>query len=81
MHDNISITSSIRFGKPVIKHTRIAVKDIVDLVEAGYEYTEIIKQFNSSITEEQIGCALVYDFLKFGKIKLFLSLYLRINRL
>lgn len=43
--DYISISQSIRFGKPCIKGTRIAVQDILEWLASGMSYEEIIEDF------------------------------------
>ena len=43
----VSVDQNIRFGKPVIKGTRIAVADILGLVEAGYSVNEIPAQYQN----------------------------------
>ena len=44
-NENISINPSIRFGKPCIKGTRIAVQDILGWLAAGMSFEEIIEDF------------------------------------
>jgi len=51
--------SKIRFGKPTIKGTRVAVTDILTLMEAGYELDEIPKQYKN-VTLSQIKHAVDY---------------------
>jgi len=46
-HQNIITDQKIRFGKPTIKGTRIAVTDILALLEAGYRLNEIPEQFQN----------------------------------
>ncbi len=42
---NIQINPDVRFGKPTIAGTRIAVEDILLLLESGYRIDEIPKQY------------------------------------
>ncbi len=43
----VGVDQNIRFGKPVIKGTRITVADILGLVEAGYSVNEIPAQYQN----------------------------------
>ncbi len=41
----ISINPDIRFGKPVIKDTRICVSDILSWLATGMSFEEILEDF------------------------------------
>jgi uncharacterized protein (DUF433 family) len=43
--NEIVTKQQVRFGKPVIENTRIAVEDIYNLLKAGYEIKDIPGQF------------------------------------
>ncbi len=55
----ISINPEIRFGKPCIKGTRIAVVDILQWLASGMSHQEILEDF-PSIKEEHIMAALAF---------------------
>jgi len=55
----ISITPDIRFGKPCIKGTRIAIQDILQWLASGMSIQEISEDF-PSIREEHIRAALAF---------------------
>ena len=55
----ISINSDIRFGKPCIKNTRIAVVDILQWLASGMSIPEILEDF-PSLKEEHIRAALAF---------------------
>ena len=55
----ISIDPNIRFGKPCIKNTRIAISDILQWLASGMSHTEIIEDY-PSLTEEHISAALMF---------------------
>jgi len=55
----ISIDPEIRFGKPCIKGTRIAVNDILNLLAAGYPLEDIPQQY-PGITKEDVVAAIEY---------------------
>jgi uncharacterized protein (DUF433 family) len=55
----ISIDPNIRFGKPCIKNTRIAISDILQWLASGMSHTEIIEDY-PSLTEAHIRAALMF---------------------
>ena len=55
----ITIDPEVRFGKPCIKGTRIAVSDILNLIAAGYALADVPKQY-PQITKEDIIAAIEY---------------------
>ena len=55
----ISINADIRFGKPCIKGTRIAVADILQWLASGMTNTEILNDY-PLLTEEHIRAALAF---------------------
>jgi uncharacterized protein (DUF433 family) len=57
--EHISIDSQVRFGKPCIKGTRIAVGDILSWLASGMNNKEIIED-HPSLKEEDILAALSF---------------------
>lgn len=55
----ITINPKIRFGKPCIRGTRIAVVDILNLLAAGYAIDEIPKQY-PGITKNDVLAAIAF---------------------
>jgi uncharacterized protein (DUF433 family) len=55
----IEISPKKRFGKPIIKGTRIAVGDILNWLANGMNSKEIISDF-PELNEEQINACLHY---------------------
>ena len=55
----IAIDPSIRFGKPCIKGTRIAVVDILQWLASGMTHTEILEDY-PLLKEEHILSALAF---------------------
>ena len=55
----ISIDPEIRFGKPCIKDTRIAIGDILSWLASGMSHQEIIEDY-PSLREEHIKAALLF---------------------
>jgi len=55
----ISINPAIRFGKPCLKGTRIAVVDVLQWLASGMSYREIIKDF-PQLNEKKILAAIAF---------------------
>lgn len=59
MNKYIISDTNIRFGKPVIAGTRIAVEDVLGWLAAGMTINEIISDF-PELNKEQITACLEY---------------------
>lgn len=66
MPAGIVIKQKVRFGKPCIKGTRIAITDILNLLRAGYTLTDIPTQY-PDITLTDAQTALRYTARILGK--------------
>ncbi len=55
----ISINPEVRFGKPCIKDTRIAISDILQWLASGMSHAQIIEDY-PSLKEEHILAALAF---------------------
>ncbi len=55
----IEIDSSKRFGKPIIKGTRISVSDVLNWLGNGMTVQEILEDF-PELNENQIRACLLY---------------------
>jgi len=55
----IEVDTEIRFGKPVIKGTRITVYDVLSWLASGTTHEEIISNF-PQLTKKQILACLAY---------------------
>lgn len=55
----ISIDPEIRFGKPCIKGTRIAISDILGCLASGMTHEEILEDY-PSLKKEHIKAALSF---------------------
>lgn len=53
----ISIDPQVRFGKPCLKDTRIAVADVLQLLAQGAKHEEILTDF-PALTEQHIQAAI-----------------------
>ncbi|MBA3046788.1 DUF433 domain-containing protein [Patescibacteria group bacterium] len=62
----IVIKQKVRFGKPCIKGTRIAITDILNLLQSGYNIADVPKQY-PGITVANAKMALRYAARVLGK--------------
>jgi uncharacterized protein (DUF433 family) len=60
MHERIVVNPNIYGGKPCIRGTRIAVYMILELLEDGLSFEEIIRDYYPHITKEDIRACLEY---------------------
>jgi len=58
--DRIEINPKVLCGKPVIKGTRISVELILEKLAAGYDFKQIMREYD--ITEEDIKAAITYAY-------------------
>jgi uncharacterized protein (DUF433 family) len=65
----ISIDPNIRFGKPCIKNTRIAISDILQWLASGMSHAEILEDY-PSLTEDHIRAALMFAANRESMIKI-----------
>jgi uncharacterized protein (DUF433 family) len=65
----ISINPEIRFGKPCITGTRIAVNDILQWLASGMTHQEILEDY-PSLKDEHILAALTFAANRESMIKL-----------
>ncbi|HEX7457136.1 MAG TPA: DUF433 domain-containing protein [Ginsengibacter sp.] len=65
----ISIDPEIRFGKPCIKGTRIAIADILQWLASGMTHTEILADY-PLLKEEHILAALAFAANRESMIKI-----------
>jgi uncharacterized protein (DUF433 family) len=64
----IEVNPEVRFGKPVIKGTRITVYDVLQWLASGMTHAEIIEDF-PQLNESQILACLSYAANKERTIK------------
>ena len=60
MSEGISVNPNIHFGKPCITGTRIKVVDVLELLEHGFSFQEIIRDYYPDLDEENIRACLRY---------------------
>ena len=66
---HISINANIRFGKPCIVNTRIAVEDVLSWLASDMSIEEIIEDF-PEINKEQVLAALAFAAARERKLKI-----------
>ena len=60
MYERIKVDIKVCHGKPVIRGTRIMVWQILDLLEDGLTFDEIIANYFPQITKEDIKACVEY---------------------
>ena len=60
MIDRITIDSKIHFGKPCIAGTRITVQSILELLNEGLSFKEIIKNYYPELDDEDVRASIQY---------------------
>jgi len=58
--DRIIVNPRIHFGKPCIKGTRITVQSILELLDEGITFDQIIKEYYPDLEVEDIRACLQY---------------------
>ena len=60
MIDRITIDSKIHFGKPCIAGTRITVQSVLELLNEGLSFKEIIKNYYPELDDGDIRASIQY---------------------
>jgi uncharacterized protein (DUF433 family) len=56
--ERIVIDPKVHFGKPCVSGTRIPVEDVLELIQEGISFSEIVKKYYPDLTIEDIkACA------------------------
>lgn len=58
--DRIVVSPQIHFGKPIIKGTRITVQNVLELINEGLGFDQIIKDYYPDLKREDIQACLQY---------------------
>ncbi|MFB2972825.1 DUF433 domain-containing protein [Aerosakkonema sp. BLCC-F183] len=58
--DRISVNPQIHFGKPCIAGTRITVQSVLELLNEGLSFEEIIRDYYPNLQVEDIRACLQY---------------------
>jgi uncharacterized protein (DUF433 family) len=54
MLDRISIDPAVHFGKPCVRGTRIPVYCVLELIEDGVSFEEIVSRYYPELTTEDV---------------------------
>lgn len=60
MFDRITVNPQIHFGKPCVAGTRITVQSVLELLDEGLTFNEIIQGYYPDLTIEDIRACLRY---------------------
>ena len=60
MIDRITVNQKIHFGKPCIKGTRITVQNVLELLDQGLSFDEIIRDYYPDLEVQDIHACLHY---------------------
>jgi len=60
MIDRITIDSKMHFGKPCIAGTRITVQSVLELLNEGLSFKEIIQNYYPELDDEDIRASIQY---------------------
>ena len=58
--DRIVLDPNVHFGKPCIAGTRIKVQDVLELVEEGIPFTEIVEKYYTDLNIDDIKVCVQY---------------------
>ena len=58
--DRITVDPKIHFGKPVVKGTRITVQNVLELVNEGLTFEQIIQDYYPDLKKDDIHACLQY---------------------
>jgi uncharacterized protein (DUF433 family) len=58
--ERIIVNPKIHFGKPVVKGTRITVQDVLELVNEGFPFDQIIRDYYPDLKKDDIHACLQY---------------------
>jgi uncharacterized protein (DUF433 family) len=58
--ERITVDPGIHFGKPSIAGTRITVQSVLELINEGLSFSEIIEDYYPDLTPEDIRACLQY---------------------
>ena len=60
MTNRIAVNPAIHFGKPCVAGTRITVQDVLELINEGLSFEEIIRDYYPDLGIEDIRACLQY---------------------
>ena len=58
--DRIAVDPRVHFGKPCVAGTRIAVQDVLELVDEDIPFNQIIRDYYPDLTVEDVHACVRY---------------------
>lgn len=58
--DRIAVDPRVHFGKPCVAGTRIAVQDVLELVDGDIPFNQIIRDYYPDLTVEDVHACIRY---------------------
>ena len=58
--ERIVVSPQIHFGKPIVKDTRITVQNVLELLNEGLTFAQIIKDYYPDLKKEDIQACMQY---------------------
>ena len=60
MKNRITVNPQIHFGKPCVAGTRIPVQDVLELIQEGLSFADIIRDYYPDLTADDIRACVQY---------------------
>jgi uncharacterized protein (DUF433 family) len=60
MIERIAVDPKVRFGKPCVAGTRITVQDVLELLDEGLSFSEIIRDYYPDLAVQDIRACIRY---------------------
>lgn len=67
MLDKIAVNPRIHFDKPCVAGTRITVQSVLELIDEGLTFAEIIADYYPDLNEDDVQRCLAYYLSESGK--------------
>ncbi|MDE2977880.1 MAG: DUF433 domain-containing protein [Acidobacteriota bacterium] len=58
--DRIAVDPGVHFGKPCVAGTRIAVRDVLELVDEDIPFDQIVRDYYPDLTVEDVHACIRY---------------------
>jgi uncharacterized protein (DUF433 family) len=58
--NRISVNPAVHFGKPCIAGTRVTVQNVLELLDAGMTFEEILRDYYPDLTEDDLRACIQY---------------------
>ena len=60
MIDRIAVDTKIHFGKPCVAGTRITVQSVLELLDEGLSFGEIVRDYYPDLTTQDVQACVQY---------------------